>query len=114
MQNELSIREVGLAQRMAIWGVISGLLAGFPPALIVVIPFQLYCYYKLARSLDLHLGIIVLCTLLMVIPLVSMLTLLILNQKATKILKNAGIRVGLMGAQKADLPIEPIGSEPIN
>jgi len=45
----------------------------------------------------------VLFALLMFIPCVSLLTLLILNSRATTRLKQAGIRVGLLGAKSADL-----------
>jgi hypothetical protein len=39
----------------------------------------------------------------MIIPLVSLILLLRLNGKATKAIRGKGIRVGLMGANKAQL-----------
>ncbi|HUE71023.1 MAG TPA: hypothetical protein VMP01_09050 [Pirellulaceae bacterium] len=40
----------------------------------------------------------VLCAILMLIPCVSLITLLVLNSRATSVLQQGGVKVGLMGA----------------
>jgi hypothetical protein len=46
-------------------------------------------------------GIAVLCAILLLVPCVGLLTLLVLNSQATKVLKNAGLHVGLLGADES-------------
>ena len=117
-----NIRKVGLAQRLLIWVMLASIVVMLAsmvgaalvvgsldahlvvPAMIMTIPFQLYCVYKLAKALDMATGIAVLWLVSMLIPLVSLVCLLVLNGKATRTLKSAGIRVGLMGASVAELP----------
>jgi hypothetical protein len=42
--------------------------------------------------------------ILTLIPCVGLIVLLIINSKATGILKKNGVRVGLLGAKMSDLP----------
>ena len=100
----LNIREVGLAQRLLIWGVLAGFFGIIPILFIVIIPLHLYCIWKIASALQIETGAKIFCMFLMFIPLVNLMTLLILNGKATRALRDAGIKVGLMGAKIADLP----------
>ena len=74
------------------------------PLLIVTIPFQLYCVYRLGKALGLSTGVLVLCLIAMLLPIVSLGCLVVLNSKATGILRAAGIKVGFMGAKPSDLP----------
>ena len=105
MENPGKIRNVGLAQRLLLWAALASILSFIiTPGLVVAIPFQLYCIYKLSKALELHTVAIVFLMLAMVIPLVSTICLLVLNGKATSVLKSAGIKVGLMGAKASDLP----------
>ncbi len=62
---------------------------------LALIIYMLFSVSRLARSLGVSQ---LLYILLMVVPLVSMIALLRLNDKATKRLRQAGIRVGLFGA----------------
>ena len=48
-------------------------------------------------------GVGVLLGILTLVPVVGLIVLMVINQKATAILKNAGVRVGLLGANSADL-----------
>ena len=74
---------------------ISGLLA-----LVVGIPviiFGMVAIYLLANQLyNAVIGVV--CALLMIVPCISLLTLLIVNQKATTYLQERGVKVGFMGA----------------
>lgn len=105
MQNENMVRNVGQAQRLLIWAVLASIVGWIAPyGLYVAVPFQLYCVYKLAKALGLGTGASVFYLIAMFIPLVSLICLLVLNSEATNFLRDAGIRVGLMGAKSSDLP----------
>jgi hypothetical protein len=58
--------------------------------------------YEIANRLTSS-GAALLCSMLMFTPIVSIITLLAINQKATNYLKENGIRVGLTGAYPEDL-----------
>ena len=105
----LDLREVGLSQRLMMWAILGWFVGFFPPAMIITIPFQLYCVYRLARSLQLRAAVIVTALLLTLVPLICLLVFIAMNQKAVNALKSAGIRVGLMGARKEDLPARTTG-----
>jgi hypothetical protein len=60
--------------------------------------------YKLAKALGFGAGSTILYLIAMFIPLLNLICLLDLNSKATSILRDAGIKVGLMGAKLSDLP----------
>jgi len=60
-----------------------------------LVVFMIISVIKLARALSLS---PVLYAILMIIPCVSLLVLLSLSGKATKLLTQAGIKVGLLGA----------------
>jgi uncharacterized membrane protein len=59
--------------------------------------FSMVAVFLLAKEL-LNIVIAVICTVLMLIPCISLLTLLIVNGRATKLLQKHGVKVGLMGA----------------
>jgi len=60
---------------------------------------QVHSVYKLAVAVRSPAAFYI---ILMIIPLVNLLGLLRLNDKATKMLQASGIKVGLMGARMAD------------
>jgi hypothetical protein len=100
----LNLREVGLAQRLLIWGFLAGILGALPILLFITVPFLLYCTWRISSALQLHIVTKVFCMLLVLLPIVAAITILVLNGKATRTLQDAGIRVGLIGAKTADLP----------
>jgi len=91
-----------------VWAILAWFIGFFPAAMLITIPFQLYCVYKLARALQLNALMISVSLLLTVVPLICLIVFLALNQKALKTLRSGGIRVGLMGASKEDLPPEKV------
>lgn len=99
------IRNVGIAQKRLLWAVlVSFTPLIFPPLFLLTIPFQMYSIYALAKALKMSTVTSLLLLLLMFIPLVSLIVMLVLSGKATTVLQEAGIRVGLMGARMRDLP----------
>lgn len=95
------IVEVAKYQRNILWMFLIALLAMFIPfATIVTGIIQIYFIYKLATALRSSAAWIYI--ILTFIPLVGLIALLVINNKATKKLQQNGIRVGLMGARMAD------------
>ena len=96
------ILEVAKRQKMILWMILASLAAFFfPPAMIVVNLIQIYFIFKLAqavRSPSAWIYIVLSC-----LPLISLIALLYINGKATKVLKENEIKVGLMGADPSDL-----------
>ncbi len=106
---DTQLESVRSGQRMIIFGI----LAYFAAIIIqfVIGPFAavgllvslilgLIGIVRLSSGLGYHVGLVVLFVILMIIPLVGLVTLLILNSKATKVLREHGYRVGLLGASK--------------
>jgi hypothetical protein len=127
------VRIVGLAQRRIMWvilaaivltisfaasGGIAAAVAGSGAAVffvvialisimrLAILVLMMIGVFKLAAALGKGTGACVVYTIAMIIPLINLILLLTLNQKATTLLKSAGIRVGLMGPALADLPAQ--------
>jgi hypothetical protein len=66
---------------------------------LVVVGFMIYSMFSLAKELN-PTWLAVLYAILMVVPCVSLILLLVVNQQATGFLTSNGIKVGLMGASK--------------
>jgi len=64
---------------------------------LAVIAFAMVSIFLLANEL-LHPAVGVLCAILMIVPCVSLITLLIINGRATAYLQRHGVKVGFMGA----------------
>lgn len=95
------IIEVAKRQKSIMWMILISLVAMFIPfATIVTGIIQIYFIYKLATALRSSAAWVYI--ILAFIPFVGLIALLILNGKATKKLKENGIKVGLMGARMAD------------
>ncbi|MFC1764370.1 hypothetical protein ACFL6U_20145 [Planctomycetota bacterium] len=75
-------------------GNIAGLLG------IVAIAMALVGFFSLASALGYSTGVKIGLTILLLVPLVGLITLLVLNSKATKVLRKAGYKVGLLGAKR--------------
>ena len=100
----IDVREIGLAQRLLIKSVLANFLGVFPILFLLIIPFQLYAIGRLSAALKVPVLIRILNAVLVLIPILALVPLLVTNRKATKILRAQGLRVGLMGAKKSDLP----------
>lgn len=109
-QHDESIEDVRMGQRLVViafvMNIVVGGLGGVHPALPVVMALGalivgVWGIVRLARGFGWGWGMIVLCLLLMIVPLVNLITLLALNSKATRRLREAGYRVGLLGASPA-------------
>lgn len=63
---------------------------------LAVVAFAIISVFLLAKEV-INVGVAVLCALMMIVPCVSLLVLLIVNQKATSYLQQHGIKVGFFG-----------------
>ena len=63
---------------------------------LAIVVISMFAIFSLAKEVY-GIGVGVVCALLMVVPCVSLLTLLVVNGKATSILQQGGIKVGFMG-----------------
>jgi hypothetical protein len=62
-----------------------------------IVGFAMFAIFMLAREVyNVAAGIV--CAILMIVPCISLLTLLVVNGKATSYLQARGVKVGLMGA----------------
>lgn len=64
---------------------------------LAVVCFMVFAMYNLAKQLNSQ-GLAVLYAVLMIVPCISLIMLLVVNQQATGFLTSHGIKVGLMGA----------------
>lgn len=101
--NDISIIDVAEAQRAVLWCVLINfiVLFLFNFAFIIVDIVQLYFVYKLLKSL--HSKLVVLWMIGVLVPLLGLILMIILNSRATKNIRAAGFRVGLMGADLKDI-----------
>jgi hypothetical protein len=104
---EPQIRGLAVAHRNVVLVILVGLVANFamrgiPPVLVLplalcVAAFQLYNVYQLAKysgSTQAWLWLVA-----MFVPLVNLICLLILLRKSSRILRENGVKVGLLGAK---------------
>ncbi len=108
--NDSAVEELAAGQRMVIFAILINISS-------IVLAQAVHQYFglgvavlgavlavvgvlKMATGLGLSPVVKILVVILMFVPCISLLTLLILNQKATTILKEAGYKVGLLGASK--------------
>jgi len=96
------ISSFALADSMATPQALAGVAIGLRVMQLVLLIFQIYAVVRLCLALNegtaTAIYVVVMC-----IPCVSLILLLFLNGRATARLKAAGIRVGLMGANFADV-----------
>lgn len=73
-------------------------LVGILVALVALV-LSLVGIVKLSHSLGFHVAVSVVVGILMFIPCISLIVLLVLNSRATAKIKEAGYKVGLLGAK---------------
>jgi len=59
--------------------------------------FSMVAIFLLGKEL-IHVALAAICTVLMILPCISLLVLLVINGRATRLLQQHGVKVGLMGA----------------
>jgi hypothetical protein len=99
---DADILEIAKKQQMVLWAFFFCLFIFTIPNTkgVAVIIFAIFIYQlaKALRSPNAWLYAI-----LAIIPFIGFITLAVINSKATAALRKRGVRVGIMGARKADL-----------
>lgn len=104
-----NIENVASGQKLIIWAILLNILtyglvyaigdiAGLLSIAVIVLSFV--GLFKLASGLGYSIAAKIGFIILLIIPLIGLITLLILNSKATKALRAAGYKVGLLGASR--------------
>ena len=103
------LRAIAKSQNLLMWAVLAGFSSffiahipflGIPLGLGIVV-FEIYALYLLGTAL--RLSLVWLMCLGMFIPCVSLIILVLVSGRASKILKAAGVRVGVMGGHAEDI-----------
>ena len=79
---------------MAVFGDLAGVVG------IVAIVMSFVGMFRLAGGLGYSTAAKILLVILLLVPLIGLITLLVLNSRATKALREAGYTVGLLGARR--------------
>jgi len=96
--------EIAQWQKYVLYCILGNLACMAVPFLfLIMVPMQLYCVYRLARALGFPGAYVVLYLIGMFLPLVSLLLLLVLSQRATGAIRAAGFSVGFMGANLKEI-----------
>ena len=107
------IRRIARGQRMMVWAVLGQWFASavsvasdsvalkgvMSLAAIACMVMAIVGAVRLSRALGSHVVTTVLVAILMIVPLINLVTMLVLSMRATRALRKAGVRVGLMGAK---------------
>lgn len=103
------MEKVASGQKLVLWAVLLNLITyGLTYVIgdialllgIGAIVLSLVGLFKLASGLAYSTGAAIGFLILLFIPLIGLITLLVLNSKATKALRAAGYKVGLFGASR--------------
>ena len=114
----INARELAFTHQFLIWAFLASAGAIFyKPLFILVSPFAAWCLYRTAVVLKLPDGWRMFYLFAGLVPAVSLLApalapvgllflfaFLRLNARATKVLKSAGVKVGLLGVKTKDIP----------
>ncbi len=76
-------------------------LAALPFIGIIAAAFNAYYVYNFSNALKLKHPVV--WTILSMLPIIGLVVLVIINQKATKLLRDARLRVGFFGCGKEEL-----------
>lgn len=107
--SHLELQEIAKYHRLLLWSVLAAIVANLsrlslgdqPIGLLVYFAaavFQIFALYKLGRSLKLSVVLLVLFMVGLFVPILGLLLLLLMHDKAMKAMKAAGVKVGFMGA----------------
>ncbi|OCQ96692.1 hypothetical protein AMR42_02675 [Limnothrix sp. PR1529] len=107
--SRLELQRIAKDHRLLLWSILAGLIAILVRFLIgdeltswilylAAGIFQVVALYKLGRSLKLSIVWMTLLVIGLFIPLLGLLILLLVHDKAMKAMKSAGVPVGFMGA----------------
>ena len=88
--------------RVSIWAVMAGFVGACTHLYVALaaIPLHMYGAFRLGRYLRVNIVALVAIEIVMLVPVANTLALLRLNNRAGRVLKQAGLSVGPMGVSK--------------
>lgn len=94
--------DLAQAHRFSIWAAIVGFVGACTHifAALAAIPLHMYGAFRLGRYLRVNIVALVAIEIVMLVPVANTLALLRLNNRAGRVLKQAGLSVGPMGVSK--------------
>lgn len=100
--DSIDIQKLITAHRLSVWAVIAGFVGAITHLYVAlaVIPFHLFCAWRVGRMIHVNNFLLAVVLLLMLLPVANTLTLLLLNNRAAKVLKLAGIPIGPFGFRR--------------
>ena len=99
------VRDIASAQRVLIWVLTGSVVAWLIPfGMVISIPLLIYSVCRLAIALQLSVPSTMVYVTGLFFPILGLLCLLAVNDKATLALRGAGVHVGVLGARPGDLP----------
>lgn len=101
-ESQMDIDKLVAAHRLSVWAAVSGFIGACTHIYVAlaVIPFHLYCAFRIGRIVRLNTIALIAILVLMLVPVVNTLALLLLNNKAFRVLKLAGVPIGFMGFER--------------
>lgn len=100
---DIEVDRLAKAHKLSIWTVIVGFV-GLCTSIYVAlaaIPFHMYCAFRVGRGMGLGTAALTTILVLMLAPFVNTLSLLLLNNRASRMLKASGMQMGPMGFKRA-------------
>ena len=97
------VHEVGKRQKVILWLLVASMVAHvvFQPATILTGALSVVFVFKLAKAARSKAAWF--WAVLALLPILCLIALLVVNGRATRILRAAGLKVGVMGADKQQL-----------
>ncbi|MEP0871716.1 hypothetical protein NDA01_18035 [Trichocoleus desertorum AS-A10] len=107
--SRLEIQEVAKYHRLLLWSIMAAIAVNLSrvsleePSIglfvyVAASVLQIFALYKLGKSLKLSVTSMVLLMIGLLVPVLGLLILLFMHDKAMKVMKSAGVKVGFMGA----------------
>jgi len=102
MTDTTNLDDLAQAHRISIWAVIAGFVGACTHIYVVLaaIPLHMYGAFRVGRCLRVHMIALVAIEIVMMVPVANTLALLLLNNRAGRVLKQAGLSVGPMGVSR--------------
>lgn len=107
--SRLELQKIAKYHKLLLWSILAAIAANLSrlylgdhliglPVYFGAAAFQIFALYKLGKSLKLSSVWMILFILSLFVPLLGLVILLLMHDKAMKAMKTAGIKVGFMGA----------------
>lgn len=112
--SRLELQQVAKYHRVLLWSLLAAIAANLAyrslgePFIIIFVylaaaVLQIFALYKLGKSLKISRAYMLLLMVGLFVPILGLLILLFMHDKAMKTMKAAGVKVGFMGAEPSSI-----------